>query len=121
MILERCRTLRVNLLMHTRPYCARHYIIFYNTNSTLCSSKVFSERSSIQLAIVLLMGSLPVWAMKILQGGVFRPEALVNFKATGQKIALDILQREIHAVEGSLPEGKDIMSILGKSHFLLEP
>jgi hypothetical protein len=77
---------------------------------------MFFKRTKLQTLVTAVVTKLPISIMRILQTMMFRnTDQLQIFNATAEKIARDIVEREVQASRGQSPEGRDIMSNLGKS------
>ena len=79
------------------------------------SFNMFHKRNPLEIALGGIIFRLPFSLMKLFQSVAFRgTKKLKTFNDIARKIASDIVQRELMAARGEAPEGKDIMSNLGK-------
>jgi hypothetical protein len=72
------------------------------------------------MTLGVILPWLPTWAIKRIQNFAFKSnfDRFNNMTSTGKKIASDIIQREIQALESHALEGKDVMSNLGTFDYL---
>jgi len=72
------------------------------------------ELNSRQMLGLKVLPYIPMWVWRITERLFLRTPISKNFMTTSRKISTDILHRELEAAEGQLPQGKDVLSVLGE-------
>lgn len=111
---------------YLKAHTALLYVLFLSNSSCLFISDLILYSAETQkkpggeknfgwsLAGLELLEYIPYWVLRPICILIFRNPLIKNFRGAARKIASEIIEKEKGAAAGEVPEGKDIMSIMGE-------